>query len=222
MPCCCASNIKAALVIGIVLAVFYALEIICGFKLGKFFEITKFLSLVSASILAYGAHSRISKAMSIYIGSAILMIVSYIVVAMREVVKTFNGEKTKELCGDHSLDHIVKFIQGYSLDEMCLDGPIWYQLTQPTTLSYRDKFFQDPSEDPSNDLDKICTNYRRKYQICSDGMVYSLIFVILLIVGVVIFYIWTIIIAKNAKKEIEDKQGFHLIQAKKDVFTMEC
>ena len=115
MPCCCASNIKAALIIGIVLAVFYTLDIICGFKLGENFEITEFLSLVSASILAYGAHSRNSKAMSIYIGSAIFMIVGKIVTALREVVKTFNGEKTKELCGDHSLDHIVKFIQGMAI-----------------------------------------------------------------------------------------------------------
>ena len=99
----------------------------------------------------------------------------------------------------------IAIIQGYSLDEMCLDGPIWYKLTQHGV---------------SKDLDKICTNYRRKYQICSNGMLYGLIFVILLIVGNVIFYIWTIIIAKNAKKEIEDKQGFHLIQAKKDVFTV--
>ena len=83
MPCCCASHIKAAFVIGIVLAVLYTLSIAISFYDTNIFSIiTGFLGLVSASILAYGAHTRNAKAMLIYIGSAILIIISFIIQTM--------------------------------------------------------------------------------------------------------------------------------------------
>ena len=125
MPCCCASNIKAAFVIGIVLAVLYTLNIAISIYDTHFFGIiTGFLGLVSASILAYGAHTRNAKAMLIYIGSAILIIISFIIQTM----------------------------------------------TLPVLIA-----------------------------VGADGAV-----AIVYAVGVLIFDIWTIIVAKNAKKEIED------------------
>ena len=106
MPCCCVSNIKAAFVISIILAVFYALQIISLFKDGETFDIiTGFLGLVSALILAYGAHTRNSKAMLIYIGSAILKITLFMVLALLDGVKIFNEdfeEKIKKNCRDKS------------------------------------------------------------------------------------------------------------------------
>ena len=84
--CCCASNIKAAFVIGIVLAVLYTLNIAISFYNGIvdgiFSIFTGFLGLVSASILAYGAHTRNAKAMLIYIGSATLIIIFFIAQTM--------------------------------------------------------------------------------------------------------------------------------------------
>ena len=81
--CCCASNIKAAFVIGIVLAVLYTLNIAISFYNTEIFSIiTGFLGLVSASILAYGAHTRNAKAMLIYIGSATLIIIFFIAQTM--------------------------------------------------------------------------------------------------------------------------------------------
>ena len=125
MPCCCASHIKAAFVIGIVLAVLYTLNIAISIYDTHFFGIiTGFLGLVSASILAYGAHTRNAKAMLIYIGSAILIIISFIIQTM----------------------------------------------TLPVLIA-----------------------------VGADGAV-----AIVYAVGVLIFDIWTIIVAKNAKKEIED------------------
>ena len=100
MPCCCASNVKAAYVIGIILAVLYALGIIFSFKKlnnGITFESTfdiiiGFLGLVSASILAYGAHTRNSKAMIIYMVSAVLIIILFIFVTVHAMVNTFIGD----------------------------------------------------------------------------------------------------------------------------------
>merc|ERR1711971_168031 len=87
MPCCCASNIKAAFVIGIVLAVLYALNVAISFYGTNIFSIiTGVLGLVTASILAYGAHTRNAKAVLIYIGSAILIIILFIVETVLQIV----------------------------------------------------------------------------------------------------------------------------------------
>jgi len=187
MPCCCASNIKAAFVIGIILAVFYALQIISLIKDGENFDIiTGFLGLVSGSILAYGAHTCNSNAMLIYIGSAILKITLFVVLNLIAVVKTFNEGgfevKIKEKCRDKS--GLSKFIQGSSLDEMCLDGAIWNSI----------------QKGGPKDIIRHCNRFRQEYQVCSDDARRGLMTALIFTVGVVIFYIWTIIIAKNAKK----------------------
>ena len=107
MPCCCASNVKAAFVIGIILAVIYTLDIVFSFYKGITFEstfdiitstfdiITGFLGLVSALILAYGAHTRDSKAMIIYMVSAVFLILLSIVVTVLTMVN--NDENLSKL-----------------------------------------------------------------------------------------------------------------------------
>ena len=163
MPCCCASNIKAAFVIGIVLAVLYTLNIAISFYYTKIYSIiTGFLGLVSASILAYGAHTRNAKAILIYIGSAILIIILFIVETVLDIVEI-------EACND-------------------------FQGTNQTDI-----------------IDWVTNNQTHSNHICSiaagaDGVVGKgiVIFAVVYAVGVIIFDIWTIIVAKNAKKEIED------------------
>ena len=80
MPYLCSSNIKDAFVIGIILAFLNALDIMYYFARRDIFKlISGVLGLVSASILAYGAHTHNSKAMLIYTGSAILIIILTII-----------------------------------------------------------------------------------------------------------------------------------------------
>ena len=87
MTCCCTSNVKAAFVNSVLLAVLYTLKIIGSYYFWITFGIiTGFLDLVSASILAYGAHTRDSKAMQIYKVSAILMIILFIVETILAIV----------------------------------------------------------------------------------------------------------------------------------------
>jgi hypothetical protein len=157
MPCCCASNIKAAFVIGIILTVLYALEfgynIIMSFSKGITFESTfemtiGFLGLVSASILAFGAHTRNRKAMLIYIGLAIIIIILSIVGAVLGILKFFRTVGLKNKCP------------------------------------------------PPYDI----------YQACLNAGTGSIIAVVLISVGVIVFDFWTIFVAKNAKKEIEVEQ----------------
>ena len=104
MPYFCASNIKDAFVIGIILAFLNTLDIIYYFTIRDIFKsISGFLGLMSASILAYGAHTRNSKAMLIYTGSAILMIILTIIGVVLGIVKVFSGDDNlskfwKEVC----------------------------------------------------------------------------------------------------------------------------
>merc|ERR1711971_885332 len=152
MPCCCASNIKAAFVIGIVLAVLYALNVAISFYGTNIFSIiTGVLGLVTASILAYGAHTRNAKAMLIYIGSAILIIILFIIETVLGIVEV-------EACND----------------------------------------FQGTNQNDTNHICSIAAG--------GDGIVGKsfVVFAVVYAVGVIIFDIWTIIVAKNAKKEIED------------------
>merc|ERR1711971_1366180 len=163
MPCCCASNIKAAFVIGIVLAVLYALNVAISFydTIYIYGVITGVLGLVSASILAYGAHTRNAKAMLIYIGSAILLIILFIVETVLQIVAV-------QACND-------------------------FQGTNQTDI-----FDWGTNQNDTNIHDNICS--------IADGAVGKgvVVFAVVYAVGVIIFDIWTIIVAKNAKKEIED------------------
>merc|ERR1711971_498649 len=152
MPCCCASNIKAAFVIGIVLAVLYALNVAISFYGTNIFSIiTGVLGLVTASILAYGAHTRNAKAMLIYIGSAILIIILFIVETVLGIVEV-------EACND----------------------------------------FQGTNQTDTNDY-HICSIAAGAGGAVGKGIV---VFAVVYAVGVIIFDIWTIIVAKNAKKEM--------------------
>ena len=162
MPCCCASNIKAAFVIGIVLAVLYTLNIAISFYDTRIYSIiTGFLGLVSASILAYGAHTRNAKAMLIYIGSAILIIILFIVETVLDIVEV-------QACND-------------------------FQGTNQTDII-------DWGTNNQTDTNHICS-----IAAGADGVVGKslLVFTVVVAVGVIIFDIWTIIVAKNAKKEME-------------------
>ena len=165
MPCCCASNIKAAFVIGIVLAVLYALNVAISFYVTNIFSIiTGVLGLVTASILAYGAHTRNAKAMLIYIGSAILIIILFIVETVLQIVAV-------QACND-------------------------FQGTNQTDI-----FDWGTNQNDTNIHDNICSIAAGADGAVGKGVV---VFAVVYAVGVIIFDIWTIIVAKNAKKEIED------------------
>jgi hypothetical protein len=168
MPCCCASNIKAAFFIGICLAVLCSLSIYMSFKSGETINIViGFLNLVNASFLIYGAHTRNAKAMLIYIGFAIPSIIFFIVGTALGIVEFF------------------------------LD------FTNKITIS---KFKTEACEEFKGTND---------YQPCLKTGVYALkavgvaglVFIIVIFVGIIIFDIWTIIVAKNAKKEIEAEKS---------------
>ena len=156
MPCCCASNIKAAKIIGIILAVLYALSTIFFITMADTFEIiTNCLGLVSASILAYGAHFRNSIAMLIYMGGAILIIIPNIVGAVL-TIKSSVSEACSDFRGTNQTD---------TFD---------WGTTNQTDIS--------------------------DYQVCGTAFVG---FAAVIGAGFILFDIWTIIVAKNAKKEIE-------------------
>ena len=114
MPYCCASNVKAAFVNSIILAVLYTLEIIGSLYFWFTLNIIAgYLGLVSASILFYGAHTRNSKAIQIYKISGILMIIFRIVETILEIVtlpdfRLLAEEKCKDLVYGTN-DHHVCF-----------------------------------------------------------------------------------------------------------------
>jgi hypothetical protein len=92
------------LVIGIILVFLNILDIIYYFIIRDIFRLfSGFLGLVIASILAYGVHTRNSKAMLIYTGSAILMIILYFTGVVLGIVEFFSGDENlsksgKEVC----------------------------------------------------------------------------------------------------------------------------
>ena len=142
MPCCCSSNIKAAKILGIILAVLYGFGIVNDFTKpltkGHIFTqlLPKFFCVASALILAYGGFTRNSKAMKIYIYSTIFLIILFIAGAVWGFVEY----------SDEIRDEIANAKEA---------GPI------------------------------------------------GVIFVVVSVVATILFYIWTIFVAKNAKKEIE-------------------
>ena len=197
IPTLYASNIKAAFILGIILAVLSLIDIILLFFSGTLYKnpkifpwtlagyggstfeiITEFLVIVSALFLIYGAHTRNSKAMQIYMGSAILVIILMIVATVLLLAEfyflnEFNNDmskKLKEACKDPRAQNHPN-ISGY---QGCLDfGMGLYKETNKET---------------------------------------AFIFGILITVGVIIFDIWTVIVAKNAKKEIEEAENMILLE----------
>ena len=188
IPILYASNIKAAFILGVILAVLSLLDIILLFYSGTLcgwvhlwwstFEIiTGLLALASALTLIYGAHTRNSKAMQIYMGSAILVIILMIVATMLLIkefclLNEYNNKMSKnveEACKDPRAQNHLS-LSGY---QGCLDfGMGLYKNNQETVV----------------------------------------IFGILITVGVIIFDIWTGIVAKNARKEIEAEDLILLIE----------
>ena len=188
IPILYASNIKAAFILGIILAVLSLLDIILLFYSGtlcgwvhfwwSIFEIiTGFLAMVSTLILIYGAYTRNSKAMQIYMGLAILVIILMIVTTVL-LIKVFcvvneyhndMSKKVKEACKDPSAQNHPSF----SDYQGCLDFGIG---------------------------------------LYKDNKEIAVIFRILITVGVIIFDIWTVIVAKNAKKEMEEADNMILLE----------
>jgi len=181
MPCCCSSNIKAAKILGIILAVIYGLGIVWDFtKFSKgisneviFSLITGFLGLASASILAYGGFSRSSKAMQIYIYSTIFMIILsiagavWVIVAYLNLGNSVNLSKFQILANQKTCNQY----RGTSNYQVCLDLV-------------------------DDEFDKI------DEALITAGPI-GLIVVVVIAVLSILFDIWTIFVAKNAKKEIE-------------------
>ena len=170
MPCCCSSNIKAAKILGIILAVICGLGIVWDFtKISKgisneviFSLITGFLGLASASILAYGGFTRNSKAMQIYIYSTFFLIILFIALAIWAVVYA------KEIL----------------INETC------NKYRGNGTSNYRE-----------------CLTAVNLMIAYDDGLqtarATGLILFVVIVVATILFNIWTIFVAKNAKKEIE-------------------
>ena len=119
---------------------------------------TNCLGLVTASILAYGAHTRNSSAMLIYMGGAILIIILNIVGAVLRI-KSSVSEAWSDLRGTNQTD---------TFD---------WGTTNQTDISH--------------------------YQVCGTAFVG---FAVVIGVGFILFDIWSITVAKNAKKEIEDEK----------------
>ena len=192
MPTLYASNIKAAFIQGIILAVLslfdtillvfsgtlYKSPKIFPWALAEYEIITGFLVIVSALILIYGAYTRNSKVMQIYMVSAILVIILMIVSTVL-LIKVFCGvnefendmsKKVKEACKDPSAQNHPSF----SDYQGCLDfGMGLYKSNKETVAG---------------------------------------IFGIIITVGVIIFDIWTVIVAKNAKKEMEEAENMILLE----------
>ena len=196
MPTLYASNIKTAFILGIILAILSLSDIIllcfsgtlyknpeifpwtlAGYGLSTFEIITGFLVIVSALILIYGAHTRNIKAMQIYMGLAILLIIFMIVVMVLLI---------KQFC------YLNEFSSGISKEvkEACKDAP----QNHPSFSDYQGclDFGMDFYKDSTKET--------------------VVIFGILITVGVIIFDIWTVIVAKNAKKEMEEADNMILLE----------
>ena len=139
--------------------------------------ITGFLALVSALILIYGAYTRNSKVMQIYMGSAFLVII-LMSVAMVLLVKQF--------C------HLIEYDNDMSkkVEEACKD---------PSAQNH-----------PSFSDYQGCLDFGMG--LYKDNKEIVVFFGILINVGVIIFDIWTVFVAKNAKKEMEEADNMILLE----------
>merc|ERR1712228_485626 len=178
MPCCCSSNIKAAKILGIILAVLYGLGVVYDFTkpltYGNIFSIVSgCLGVASALILAYGGFTRNSKAMQIYIYSTIFLIILFIAGAIWAVVTVFNVVNSDEIANakEELINETCNEYRGTSNYQVCLNAV-------------------------NNEFDKID-------DVLQTAGPIGLIFVVVIAVATILFDIWTIFVAKNAKKEIE-------------------
>ena len=129
MPCCCATNVKAAFVLGIVLAVFSLIS--CDNRSNGI--INGIIGAIIHCVLIFGAHTRNSTAILVWMVLAILSCIGYAILAILGVVAIAHAGAAGA-----------------------------------------------PGE--------------------AVGVV---IFFIIFMIGIILFQIWTIIVAKNARKEIE-------------------
>ena len=121
MPYCCASNVKAAFVIGVILAVSFSIDTIYYFTIGDIFHIISgFVGLMSASVLVYGAHTRNSKAIQIYKVSAILMIILFIVETIIVIVTLPDFRRSMGYLAI-KLEEKCKDLQGTNDYQVCLN-----------------------------------------------------------------------------------------------------
>ena len=82
MPCCCATNVKAAFVLGIVLAVLSLIG--CGN--GSNGIINAIIGVIIHCVLIFGAHTRNSAAILVWMVLAILSCIGYAILAVLAVV----------------------------------------------------------------------------------------------------------------------------------------
>ena len=123
MPCCCATNVKAAFILGIVLAVLSLIG--CGN--GSNGIIKGIIDVIIHCILIFGAHTRNSTAILVWMVLAILSCIGYVILVVLGVIAI------------------------------------------------------------------------------ADAGTAAVVFIVFM-VGIILFQIWTIIVAKNARKEIEAGQ----------------
>jgi hypothetical protein len=133
MPCCCATNVKAAFVLGIVLAV---LSLIGCFN-GSRGIINGIIGVIIHCVLIFGAHTRNSTAILVWMVLAILSCIGYAILAVMGVIAIAGHAGAAGAAGD-TVGVVVVFI--------------------------------------------------------------------VFMIGIILFQIWAIIVAKNARKEIEAGQ----------------
>ena len=164
MPCCCATNVKAAFVLGIVLAVLSALscfniEVSLG-KLYLYFDkgqgemadgmiANGIIGALIHCILIFGAHTRNKTAILVWMILAILACIGVAIIAILGVV-ALGG--VSALAGAHA-----------------------------------------------------------GAAAAGQVAVFAIVFIAFMI-GIILFQIWTIIVAKNARKEIAAEYQFEILQ----------
>jgi len=129
MPCCCATYVKAAFVLGIVLAILSLVG--CGN--GSNGIINAIISVIIHCVLIFGAHTRNSTAILVWMVLAILSCIAYAILTILGVLVIAHAGAAG--AGGDAVAGIVVFI--------------------------------------------------------------------VIMIGIILFQIWTIIVAKNARKEIE-------------------
>ena len=129
------------------------------------------MGAVGAGVLAYGAHTRNSKAMLIYMRSATIFTIAFIIRVVWAITSVINKnniyKKTEKACEE---------LRGTNDYKDCLDAV----------------------NDAANVAKIWIFPYFTKFGETAGYIIFAIF-----AVGVIIFYIWTIIVAKKAKKEIE-------------------
>merc|ERR1719192_2001357 len=86
MPCCCATNVKAAFVLGIILVIFSLLSCFGTDEEGGYNIISGIVFALINGILVYGAHARNSTAILVWMILAIIECVFYAIIAVIVII----------------------------------------------------------------------------------------------------------------------------------------